>query len=483
MKIFLCYSSSECTTAESIRLALVAEGHEVFFDRSDLPAGGEYHARISLAIKASALFIFLVSPDSLTKGRYTLTELDIAQGQWEHPAGHVLPVLVQPTPIKDLPAYLRAVTLLEPKGDVAADVARAVRQLSSSGPGKKLVTGMAIVLVLASVIAFLFTSTRALKNEMADQLSVGRTQEQAHDYAAAWQTYDQAVQHIASRPMIQWFDRRVLTEVTNARTDVVMQWLRDVHLPSGKKWSEVVDPLLPTLDEGIVGSEGSRRAEILAHRGWADFLRARDGRADLKPEVYYQHAIDVDPTNAYAHAMWGHWILWTRGSLNDADGHFRQALAGAEHRPYVRGMQLAALRNRQGDESDLAQVRVANEMRLAHETLDAPLRRRLHTIFYFKLRPNREPKEWLKQLASIVPAGELVATYQWLFDDKEFLLSDEPLAPYYLGLLQEAAGDKAEAVRTLQALRATLKPNDTDLRKAVDRALLRLINATPAPSR
>lgn len=106
MKIFLCYSSSECTTAESIRLALVAEGHEVFFDRSDLPAGGEYHARISLAIKASALFIFLVSPDSLTKGRYTLTELDIAQGQWEHPAGHVLPVLVQPTPSKTfLPIY------------------------------------------------------------------------------------------------------------------------------------------------------------------------------------------------------------------------------------------------------------------------------------------------------------------------------------------------------------------------------------------
>lgn len=129
MNIFLCYPSAERATADQINLALVGQGHDVFFDRDDLPAGDEYHQRISRAIEQSHVFLFLITPDSLAKGRYTLTELDIALAKWEHPAGHVLPVMVQPTPIKDVPPYLRAVTILEPKGDVAANVARAVSQL------------------------------------------------------------------------------------------------------------------------------------------------------------------------------------------------------------------------------------------------------------------------------------------------------------------------------------------------------------------
>ncbi|MGZ5227201.1 MAG: toll/interleukin-1 receptor domain-containing protein, partial [Burkholderiales bacterium] len=75
MKIFLSYSSKDRTLAEPVYLALRAEQHAVFFDRTDLPPGEEYDARIREAIEDSDLLIFLISPDSLRAGAYTLTEL------------------------------------------------------------------------------------------------------------------------------------------------------------------------------------------------------------------------------------------------------------------------------------------------------------------------------------------------------------------------------------------------------------------------
>ncbi|MGZ5126027.1 MAG: toll/interleukin-1 receptor domain-containing protein, partial [Burkholderiales bacterium] len=50
MKIFLSYSSKDRTLAEPVYLALRAEQHAVFFDRTDLPPGEEYDARIREAI-------------------------------------------------------------------------------------------------------------------------------------------------------------------------------------------------------------------------------------------------------------------------------------------------------------------------------------------------------------------------------------------------------------------------------------------------
>jgi hypothetical protein len=46
--------------------------------------------------------------------------MGIAKKRWRHPGGHVLPVMVAPTPKEAIPAYLRAVTILEPRGDVVA---------------------------------------------------------------------------------------------------------------------------------------------------------------------------------------------------------------------------------------------------------------------------------------------------------------------------------------------------------------------------
>lgn len=128
MRIFLSYPTAEREVAEQIHLALRAQGHVVFFDRADLPAGEEYDVRIRQEIERSRLFIFLITSESLREDSYARAELAIAQKNWPHPAGRVLPVLLRPMDLGRLPPYLRSVTLLEPEGHVPAAVADAVHR-------------------------------------------------------------------------------------------------------------------------------------------------------------------------------------------------------------------------------------------------------------------------------------------------------------------------------------------------------------------
>ncbi|MES9943219.1 MAG: CHAT domain-containing protein [Candidatus Thiodiazotropha sp. 6PLUC2] len=122
LNIFLSYASSYRELADDLCCRLQAVGHEVFFDREDLLAGTSFDDRIRQAIDAAELFIFLVSPEAVAKGHYTRTELKLAARKWPTPGWHVLPVLVAETPLSDIPAYLRALTLMQAEGNLTAEV-------------------------------------------------------------------------------------------------------------------------------------------------------------------------------------------------------------------------------------------------------------------------------------------------------------------------------------------------------------------------
>ncbi|WP_227816079.1 CHAT domain-containing protein [Nitrogeniibacter aestuarii] len=122
MHIFLSYSSRYRDQADDICCRLQALGHEVFFDHEDLPAGISFDDLIRQAIESADLFIFLVSPEAVEQGRYTRTELKLAQRKWPTPHWHVLPVMIAPTPFDAIPAYLRSLTLLQPEGNLTAEV-------------------------------------------------------------------------------------------------------------------------------------------------------------------------------------------------------------------------------------------------------------------------------------------------------------------------------------------------------------------------
>jgi hypothetical protein len=89
--VFLSYSSPQSEAATRIELSLKGEGHTVFRDRTDLPPGESFDARIRAAIDDSDLFIFLISGQSVSPGRYTLTELKFAEE-----SGDIQPVMCSP---------------------------------------------------------------------------------------------------------------------------------------------------------------------------------------------------------------------------------------------------------------------------------------------------------------------------------------------------------------------------------------------------
>lgn len=133
LHIFLSYSSAQQQLAEKIFYALSNTGHMVFFDRDNLPVGKEYNASIQTAIRNSDIFIFLVSPDSVTEGHYTLSELKFASEQWPNASGFLLPVMILRTPFEQIPAYVKSVTILSPRGNIESEIVAEVEKMYRSG--------------------------------------------------------------------------------------------------------------------------------------------------------------------------------------------------------------------------------------------------------------------------------------------------------------------------------------------------------------
>jgi hypothetical protein len=129
MKIFISYPASEIEVASLIASALQARGYSVFIDKKNLGPGQSYDGKIERAVHASDLFIFLLSPEAIEAGRYTMSELGYAQQRWPNPDRYVLPVMVRAVDLNLVPDYLRAVSFVRPAGNLAAEVGSAVDRM------------------------------------------------------------------------------------------------------------------------------------------------------------------------------------------------------------------------------------------------------------------------------------------------------------------------------------------------------------------
>jgi len=157
--VFLSYASEDRPTADAVAVGLRQDGHEVFFDRDDLPPGEGFHTAIREAVDRSELFVFLVSPDSVEVSSYAMTELALAREKWRDPSGRILPVIARQTPMGEIPAYLRAVTLLEARGDLVAEVLARVANIAGRRRRKRLVrvaAGLGVLAALAGTAVWWF---------------------------------------------------------------------------------------------------------------------------------------------------------------------------------------------------------------------------------------------------------------------------------------------------------------------------------------
>jgi len=131
MRVFISYASEDYNLAKSIQLALVGEGHLVFFDLKSIVAGDDFRHKIRSAILKSDVMIFLVSHHAIAADSFAMTELAMAEERWPHPKGRVVPVNISNVAHARMPPYLAAVSIHTPAGDPAASVAGIVRKLQT----------------------------------------------------------------------------------------------------------------------------------------------------------------------------------------------------------------------------------------------------------------------------------------------------------------------------------------------------------------
>jgi TIR domain len=129
MNVFLSYASEEHDLASGIAHVLRDEGQSVFLDRDSLRAGETYDRQIREAIQCCDLFVFLVSPASIAPGSYSLAECSIAESVSERREIPVLPVMVSATDFALIPPFLRTLTVLQPRGDIASETLAAIEDI------------------------------------------------------------------------------------------------------------------------------------------------------------------------------------------------------------------------------------------------------------------------------------------------------------------------------------------------------------------
>jgi hypothetical protein len=318
----------------------------------------------------------------------------------------------------------------------------------------KWVGGASAVLSLGfgiSQLVQIVATYRAQQHQVAELLRVGELQQATRDYPTAWASFVEAAKtaeeggEVAKLTGSLSADQR---RTRKAEEDLAMAWLEDIHVSKDETFSDIADKIVPVLDRGVANSGSVRKADLLAHIGWANFLRQRSGTFNLDIDKKYRDALENDPANPFAHAMWGHWLIVNGDHLKEAQQHFAAAVRSGRERPFVRQLQLAAIEWVPEEENKIELIRVCNEMRKNNESLSEEERVRVlsNTDFLYQDMS-------LSQLARILPADEHLATYQWLL--RGFDVAQSNYRSFALARLAEAAGDCGTAQRLYASLLGT----------------------------
>jgi len=296
---------------------------------------------------------------------------------------------------------------------------------------------------------------RERERVVAEQLGAARSQQAAGDYPAAWESLQRAsataeVDGIFAKLLGGLSAQR--QAVRAAQEELAMEWIRGAHAPEGHSFSDTADRLTGIFVQGANTSTGERRADLLAHLGWAYFLKQRDGNTDVRrPDLQYREAVAADATNPYANAFWGHFILWTNGPLSDAEQRFATALTTPRARSVVRQFQLAALGNSEAEDVETEWWHVVSEMHKHGEPLDAYARETTEWKYYLALGDEHR----MKQLLSAVPPTEHVELQRMLLQSGDLEVGKRLTLTAAMAIALEAAGRKDDAWAAWQEVQAS----------------------------
>jgi tetratricopeptide (TPR) repeat protein len=336
---------------------------------------------------------------------------------------------------------------------------------------------------LAAAIISLGSAVWALLHAQADKntrqqeatslLAAGRLQVKAGDYDHAFDTFQKAAKIASADGMLAKLVGSATQQQQEAYTaleNLAETWVRDAQASDEQGLVAIADNSIKVLSANVGGATGARKADLLAHIGYAYFLKDRFGeQISSKPANFYKEAVDADPQNPYANAFWGHLILWTHGSVDEAKQHFAAALASGREHAIVRHYQVSGFSNDHSDAADAGWWQVVDDMHKAGESLDDRVAHDMESKYYFASSNDNERKA----LFAAVPPAEHAELARLLIKTGGGGNGVLPLKVILAESL-EAAGKKDEALAAWQDVQTTVAGDATVYNTAVKDALKRL---------
>jgi hypothetical protein len=143
-------------------------------------------------------------------------------------------------------------------------------------------------------LTVMVSDIRDRQRQATELIATSRVQQDAMYYRAAWASLEKAAALRANESGIRI-----------AQEDLAMAWLENIRGSQGAApFTAIVDSLAPVLSRGVVAGEGARKADLLAHLGWADFLRWRDAQGGADPAERYRQALAVIPRTSTRMPCW-----------------------------------------------------------------------------------------------------------------------------------------------------------------------------------
>ena len=292
-----------------------------------------------------------------------------------------------------------------------------------------------------------------------EAIKAARMQLETGDYAGAWRQMEEALQASPNDP-----------EGLRLQAQIAMDWLRNIRVRGGQQtFSEIVDRVLPSLFKAANSAQGVWAADLHAHIGWGYFLKQRDATSESDVVAdHFKQALELDSQNVFAHAMWGFWILWQRGKLEEANPHFEAALKSGREKPYVRNLHLSALLNTRSKEHALELVRRANDMRQNSEAIEQDQRERIVSRVY--LEHWQDILDDVSSSKPILPPSEYLATLNWLGAGSDKFVV---FRGFFTARLTEVTGDYAKALGLYRSLKLSKGPYYDTLEREIERGIAR----------
>jgi tetratricopeptide (TPR) repeat protein len=304
--------------------------------------------------------------------------------------------------------------------------------------------------------------------ERQAKMALAEAQAKQGEYQASVQSYGEILK---AEPL----NHPALDEQLNT----TMAWVEDFHvtLREGQSATEVaapgLDEIFSILDAGLTRSKGTQAADVQAHIGWAHWLNQHIAEREFGTvaEQNLRAALASDPSNVYANAMLGNWIVQNNGNFSEAMERLNTAVSTGKARPFVRRLQLGGLIYLDKSGARAGLVRAANDMRKSGEPLDEEYRRR---ILGFCFDPIVTDHGELAESLSAVSPDDAWQTYLWLDDNSEAGQGRALVHEFVNANLLEVAGKRQESLAKYRALQQELKDQPGTMKNSVNAAIARL---------